>query len=263
MYRKRKTALFSRLSAFGLGLLLLAQSHPVQASEEVVDVDAAFAEADFVFEGVVESMVFRLSRAVGEQPAVPHTFVTYRVERAFKGQAANNRVTLRFLGGRNGDQVMMGSNAPLIDVGDRDVLFVKGNGLRHCPLVRCAGGRFRVLGDAMYTERGVEVIVSDGQTARLGTPRNRIEVNRWVAGGVTLDPGPAIGEADPAAAGALPPAPLPVTRAAAAVEFRNFLVARVNAVFTREELARVPAVASARADLAFNLPALRAVAPRL
>src|SRR5690242_1615981 len=57
------------------------------------------AAADLVFEGVVEQVAYRLSdRSAPDEAAIPHTFVTFKVQRAFKGRAPDGgRMTLRFL----------------------------------------------------------------------------------------------------------------------------------------------------------------------
>ena len=126
--------------------------------ERLTLVDMA-GRADLVFQGVVEDIQFILSEPTGaEQRRVPFTFVTYRVDTTMRGQGVNDGdlVTLRFLGGYHAENgtVMAPSNAPRIDLGDKDILFVQGNTVRHCPLVGDSLGRLRIIGDQVYSEMG-------------------------------------------------------------------------------------------------------------
>ena len=87
-----------------------------------------------------------MSIAAGEDfPAIPHTFVTYEIETALRGEVPGETLTLRFLGGFSPEtgRVLMAPGARYFAEGDRDLLLVAQNGRHACPLVDCVAGRFR------------------------------------------------------------------------------------------------------------------------
>ena len=119
------------------------------------------SEADFIFRGVVDDVQYALSEPTGpEGTRLPFTYVTFKVNTALKGAPAGKTVTLRFLGGldkRNG-LFMTSDQTPLFDVGDEDVVFAKKGGTL-TSLVRNKEGRFRVIGDQVYSDDGQEITV--------------------------------------------------------------------------------------------------------
>ncbi len=128
------------------------------------DIQTLIRAADFVFLGTVANVDYKLSSGKGE--ILPHTFVSYRVEKILKGNFNGNLMTLRFLGGRGKEaQFMVSGETPLFDVGDRDVLFVKGNTINACPLATCATGRFRSIKSLVYDDEGRDILLN---------PRNAI-----------------------------------------------------------------------------------------
>lgn len=113
--------------------------------------------ADLVFIGRIDEIEYRNSDQRNSKDAVlPHTFVTYEIERILSGTYQNQHLTLRFLGGANSinGKVLLPQTFPLFSLGNRDILFVRGNGQSVCPLVGCLRGRFRVVDDKVYTDRG-------------------------------------------------------------------------------------------------------------
>jgi hypothetical protein len=124
------------LPAHGLlGLLLCS------AETRADEIGSSFIEgligAQLVFEGEVVDVRYRPSTAsAGDPLRIPHTFVTDRVDRVYKGSLADDgragsvdTLTLRFIGGEGtDDEYLMASGLPLFDIGDRDVLMVAGNG---------------------------------------------------------------------------------------------------------------------------------------
>jgi hypothetical protein len=126
-----------------------------------------FSEAEMVFDGTVSKITYGMSRAAnkGERP-VPLTFVTFTVQRVFAGPDART-VKLRLVGGPLQDgKIMVASELPAFDVGDRDVVFVRGNGIRACPLVGCARGRIRLVRGHAYDEDGSELRLEAGELRR-------------------------------------------------------------------------------------------------
>jgi hypothetical protein len=200
-------------------------------------------EAELIVRGTVVAVETRLSDPDPQNPnPLPHTFVTYRVERVLKGAVANEEFTLRFIGGPiDDDRYMTASGVPLFDVGDRDVLLARSNLASECPLVDCASGRFRMVEEMLVSEEGRRFqITDDGQIAEgpamkldaINTNRmsdtialERIEIPP--PGQVILDP------RDPAVRAGIDP-----LRDFTPDGFVNYLEAVVKAAHTPEELER-------------------------
>ncbi len=121
--------------------------------------------AELIFDGVVASVAYGEStqRAAGDVK-LPHTFVTYEVANVYKGRIAEGRtLTLRFIGGPvSKSKILVVSGVPFFDPGNRDLLFVSGNGVSGCPLVECAEGRIRITGDSVYGDDGSELLDRGG-----------------------------------------------------------------------------------------------------
>lgn len=135
------------------------------------ELEGYVSEADFIFRGVVEDVKYRLSDPSPKGGApLPFTYVTYRVNTAMKGSPADKRITLRFIGGLDEQKgLFMGTDqTPLFDVGDEDILFAKQDAGTLGPLVRNAEGRFRVIGEQIYTNDGQEVTLGPKNTVRVG-----------------------------------------------------------------------------------------------
>lgn len=104
------------------------------------------AEADAIYRGqVTEIQARRVARGAS---SVIKTFVTVSIERALKG-AAQESITLEFLGGTIGEESMEVSGVPRFAVGERGIVFVQKNGQQFCPLVRLAHGTYRIEQDAV------------------------------------------------------------------------------------------------------------------
>lgn len=220
------------LSALSLAPLTAAAGMP-----ENDDIDARLFAAEAVFEGTIEAIRFVEARSQGEQPGVPHTFVTYRVDRVFKGRVRGDTVTLRFFGGMDatGDRLLFTSDGVAHDVGDRDILLVAGNGAAECPLVGCANGRFRLIDDAVYDEGGRDIVQVD-RSVRRGTVRDLPEVFTWAQTGLAMQ------------FDERPPAPAGVAMRADA--FRGFLAERITVLHPNG--GDFPIVMSADPSVAFD-----------
>jgi hypothetical protein len=148
------------------------------------------ALSDLVFRGVAEDVEYVLSEPGGpEATRVPYTFVTYRVKEVLRGQAPGDTVTLRFIGGldaRTGD-FLVTSITPSIETGDEDILFVAGNTESLVPLVGAASGRFRVVGNQVYTEMGNAVVAGNGGGIEVGRQYRLKEVET-----LTVQDGPTL-----------------------------------------------------------------------
>jgi hypothetical protein len=102
------------------------------------------AEADCIVRGTVTAIETR-TISTPRGPAV-HTLVTLTVEECAKGTAPR-QLTLTLLGGVSGARRTVIAGMPQFQVGDREILFIQGNGRQFCPMVGLYHGRYRVLTD--------------------------------------------------------------------------------------------------------------------
>lgn len=126
---------------------------PVSARDRLV-------RADLVVATTVVAVEHRVSTIAGAgDAALPHTFVTFAVERTIKGiPPSNDRITLRFQGGPDGlGRALKVVGVPDFQAGERDILFVRNNGVALCPLVGWEQGRLRVAGDQVFAADGREL----------------------------------------------------------------------------------------------------------
>lgn len=231
---------------------------PVFASQQPHNLDASVYDADFIFEGVVERVLFANSQP-GEQPALPHTFVTYRIERIFKGNTTSTHLTLRLLGGKpDADELLHVDGFPMMDVGDRDILFVRRNSQSICPLTACAAGRYRVFENAIYDDEGRAIRMTSTGGVVPGATREFLEVRQWAAAGIELYRGGSSTQGDD-----VPTAPREVQTwdAVSADTFRGMVQQKVFSMFTREQLAALPPVVSVSPSAPFDGPRLRVSPP--
>ncbi len=136
--------------------------------------------AELGFLGQVIDVSYSVEKTGGEggdksaEPSeLPVVYVTYAVEKVLFGKPADEKLTLRFLGGPDGMGGFFSvSGTPRFQLKEQDVLFVRGNGAEGCPLVTCQYGRFRVLRGGVYDAFGVAVqaIVDQGVIARGDDP---------------------------------------------------------------------------------------------
>jgi hypothetical protein len=213
-------------------------------------------QAELIFEGVVAEVQYRNSDVSGpDDVALPHTFVTFAVENVLKGSVADgSHITLRFEGGRAGqNKAMLVPGIPLFDVGDRDVLFVKGNGAVPCPLVGWEQGRFRNINNMIYTDGGQEVGAASGEQLSLGSYHALDEVVTHNLGGTPLVFGePGAGAASPTPHGALQ------LDAAGFIQFLTNFIQRVD---TSQRFAALKPVVSVRIQEPFRVQAPQLQAP--
>lgn len=154
-----------------------------------VSTDQLIERAEFIFQGVVTSVEYRNSDVdSADHVSLPHTFVTFEIERAFKGNAQSGGfITLRFQGGPDvTGSTMMIPGVPHFDVGDRDILFTRGNGTQMTPLVGWEQGRFRIVNGLLYTDAGAELwLTREGKFTR-GKQHALEEVLTHTVGATTL-----------------------------------------------------------------------------
>jgi hypothetical protein len=141
--------------------------------EADINLDRLVAHGDLIFEGTLSEIRYRLTdKRTPDQPQVPYTFVTYQIEMVHKGTFAQPTITLVFIGGPAGPEgrMLRMHDAPLFSVGQRDLLFVNGNGHLLCPLAGCARGRFRIVDGRVYTESGNAVVRNTNGELTAGPP---------------------------------------------------------------------------------------------
>jgi hypothetical protein len=132
----------------GFTVLLLALLAPFLGATTVIapDFPQLVAEADAIYRGRVTAVeARRVAPPAGG--SVIKTFVTVAVSRTLKG-SDEKEITLEFLGGQIGDEIVEVSGVPKFTVGQHGILFVQQNGRQFCPLVRLGHGRYRILRDA-------------------------------------------------------------------------------------------------------------------
>lgn len=145
--------------------LMMLWALPTQAADFAFgDIREFIGEADFVFKGEVVAIEYGNVLETSLRGRLsPHTFVTFAIQRVFKGDVQSHEVTLRFLGGLNEEtgEVLNVSIVPQFDVGDTDILFVRDDPESICPLVQCRNSRLRVIAEKTYNEEGFAVRVDE------------------------------------------------------------------------------------------------------
>ncbi|MBT3983363.1 MAG: hypothetical protein HOE90_18560 [Bacteriovoracaceae bacterium] len=157
-----------------LAALMVVSAQSFSALPKSSPLSTQVKKAKLVFQGKVVDIDYRDS---DDSSKVPHTYVTYQIEKILKGNYKAHKITLRFLGGVDSeDDFVEVSGYPLFDMGDRDILMVEGNGTDACPLVDCELGRFRLIGGKTYGELGQKISLKKGLIVR-GLPVKLKEVS--------------------------------------------------------------------------------------
>jgi hypothetical protein len=110
------------------------------------------AEADAIARATVTDITARWVDSPNGR--VIKTFVTVSVEKRLKGTTPDT-VTLEFLGGTVGGDTLHVSGMPEFKIGETEIVFIQGNGVQFCPLVRFGHGRYHVRRDAAGAQRFV------------------------------------------------------------------------------------------------------------
>jgi len=100
--------------------------------------------AELIFVGKVRSARAEW-RTVGPNRVI-FTLVEFEREELLKGEAGST-LSLQFLGGTVGDVTLEVAEMPKFNPGDRELLFVTGNGVRFCPLVGAFHGKLGIRTD--------------------------------------------------------------------------------------------------------------------
>jgi hypothetical protein len=74
-----------------------------------------------------------------------HTYTTFTNVNVIQGQTPNNEIVIRTLGGEAGGERLVVDGMPTFEVGQRYVLFVRGNNQNICPIVGWRQGCFHAV----------------------------------------------------------------------------------------------------------------------
>jgi hypothetical protein len=146
-------------------------------------------QAELVFVGEVTGIGYQMSDSGPGLMALPHTLVSYRIDRVLKGKAeTGNQITLRFQGGPvpGTSNAMVVEGTPTFDVGDRDVMFVRDNGSAVNPVVGWWQGRVRLIKGEAYGDLGNELWLGRDGSWVFGPARPLPEVLTWRLGDVVM-----------------------------------------------------------------------------
>jgi hypothetical protein len=147
--RKHLKHLTAALLAAGLAGTAGATALPYK------DITQLAREADGIVIGTVRGL-----QTVVSTPGEIHTYVSIEPQEVLSGQLAQRQLTLKLLGGFDGQRGLHIVGAPQFQAGERVLLFVQGNGQDLVPFVGWNQGVFRITRDEDGTDR---VLDADGQ----------------------------------------------------------------------------------------------------
>ncbi|WP_144393498.1 hypothetical protein [Pleionea sediminis] len=146
--------------------LTLALASQITLAKANIDLDHLMTKSDLIFKGTIVDVTYKDSTE-----GLPHTFVTYKVDRLLAGQSKTNEITLRFIGGKQQigkvKRYLHVSDVPTFEKGESDVLFVRKNNTSICPLVNCSNGRFRDVNGLVTNEDGQPLLLTDKDEYKL------------------------------------------------------------------------------------------------
>lgn len=137
-----------------LPLLALLCLPPQARATSVIapEFDQLVGQADYIVRAQVKAVTSEWQEKNGRRHIVTH--VTLDVKEVIAGTPPSPLV-LELLGGRVGDDEMIVEGTPQFYIGDEDVLFIRGNGRVHCPLVAVMHGRYPVHQDTKSGRKAI------------------------------------------------------------------------------------------------------------
>lgn len=249
-----------RLFIFLVSLMALCEPSFAHNKRAKYNINASVRGAEHIVLAQVTDVSYAMSKGDNNSEVLPHTFVTYQILKVIKGnpRQANDKITLRFLGGRGNEATFMHpSNYPLFDIGDQDVLFLRGNARNACPLLRCGEGRFRSIQGLLYSDKGHEVIQTKRQEVDFGKHQALPEVMTHTVSKTTIY----LKEAGRSSEGP-PEAELPVGTQFKTEAFINYVNTKVKALYPPEVLDKWPMIPATDPRTPFVVKPLRDVRSR-
>lgn len=148
-----------------------ALAHRPAEPQEGGQLEELIQKANLVIVGEVAEVEYVMARTEGDgEDPLPFTIVTYKVDDALRGKPTGETLSLQFIGGTDGrGGFLTVSGVPQFQEGERDLLFIAGNGANEtCPLVECEYGRFRLHQNRVYNTHGQPVrgLVGNNPVAR-------------------------------------------------------------------------------------------------
>lgn len=124
----------------GIAIALTSAASSVRATT-IVPLDAAALadQAELIFTGTAVHSEVVLS----QDGTFPFTYITFRVDEALKGGVKNSELTLAVPGAEVEGQYYVVEGSPHFEIGERYLLFVRGNGTARFPLVGWDQGQLR------------------------------------------------------------------------------------------------------------------------
>jgi hypothetical protein len=156
MQRKLYLGMVAALAAAFVGVDASAQA-PME-NKQARDLAQLVDRSNLIFIGQAEKVVYRNAQGDQGEAVIPYTFVTYSIDRVLRGKPPGKQITMRFVGGPDGrGRFVNVSNVPVVQEGDRDLLFVASTDEASCPLAFCAYGRYRILNERVFDNAGSPV----------------------------------------------------------------------------------------------------------
>lgn len=225
-----------------------------------------FRKSRLIFAGTVQDIKTRMSdRRDSTDVALPYTFVTFKIEKIFKGKTTSGKqITLRFRGGHAPEgRVLEVVGMPQFSVDQRYVLFVRENPEQLCPLKGWKQGSFRVIKKDVFTHDGQSVWrLPDGGMTR-GPVDEQYAAAESAPGGKRMVPAKA-GNDVAGDASKVSTLGTGVPKDARRMDYRAFasyLSSQVKRFNTPEELKKLEPVVSADFAARFYVPRPKGVAP--
>ena len=166
-------SLFAKVrSKINLALILIALGcAPIAYQSEATTVvamnfDTMVNQSSFIVEGDVVDV----SSEWSADGATIYTYVTLGSIQVVHGGVTGDSVTLQFEGGRVGDDVITVIGSPTFEVGARELLFVRNNGVAVSPIVGFFQGRFKVIDNAIHDHAGMPIVeIRDNAFVKVAT----------------------------------------------------------------------------------------------
>ena len=142
-----------------------------------ITLEQRIVRSDLIVDASVTAVEHRISTpAAADERPLPHTFVTLQVHRVIKGAVDGHEITIRMIGGPDGHgQELELVGAPTFAPGDRDILFIRGNGDELCPIIGWESGRLRLVKGETYSYNGRELWLSPDGRFAFGPKRLDVE----------------------------------------------------------------------------------------